>query len=232
YFPEGIQALLLDHGWTTAFTECGIGVALLVWPLRLVGVVAALVMHAFILFCLWKHQWNTIVWPWNIAMMAFVLILFVNTRRVAPWHIVWPKRFLFAPVTLVLFGIMPLFNFFELWDSYLSAALYSGNTPQARLSISPEMFERLPREAKQFAGGFFAGEDADGNAHIGYGVDLFGLAIAELDVPSYPSPRVYPQIARYFATLAPGEVILVIRGRPDWKTGDRKETVERIKGRE
>ena len=44
-----------------------------------------------------------------------------------PWHILWPRRFLFARVTLLLFGVMPLFNFFECWDSYLSAALYSGN---------------------------------------------------------------------------------------------------------
>jgi len=216
--PEGLRGWAAAQGWKAAFLECGLGIGLLIWPLRLVAVALLVLMHATILFCLspwWGHDWNSVVWPWNIAMMALNLMLFVNTPKVMPWHIIWPRRFLLARVTLVLFGIMPLFNFFGYWDSYLSAALYSGNTLDARVYLnSDDIIEKLPPEVRA--------KHLSGNE-----LDLFGWAIDEMNVPPYPARRVYRGIALALSHSS-SDVTLEIDERPDWQTGKRERTPERL----
>src|SRR5215203_1960461 len=72
-------ASALGHGaYAVPVMETAIGLGLLVRPLRKPAVVAAILMHAFILFSLgpWGHDWNSVVWPWNLAMVAFDIILF------------------------------------------------------------------------------------------------------------------------------------------------------------
>ena len=107
--------------------EAGIGVGLLT-RYRNWAVILALGMHAFILFCIGPlgHDWNTVVWPWNVAMAAFVVLLFWRTGDISPKKILLLSRrrpsYLHA-VVLVLFAVMPLLGLFGLWDSYLSASL-------------------------------------------------------------------------------------------------------------
>jgi len=219
---EDVRKFVLEQGWTAALVEFAIGLGLLLWPLRPLAAVLAVAMHALILFSLWSHRWNTIVWPWNVAMMAFVLILFVKTPRVTPLQIVWPQRFMPARLTLLLFGVLPLLSFFELWDAYLSAALYSGNTPHARMTISAPMFAGLPAAAQRFVHG--------PNLENAYEVDITTWAFDELNVPPYPAPRVFRQIARALAARGQGELVLVIEGRRAWRTGEFAETREVIHG--
>jgi hypothetical protein len=244
HLPESWHEFIGGHAWGAAVAECCIGLGLLVWPLRPLAVIGALSMHLLILYCLgpWGHGWNTVVWPWNVAMMVFVVVLFTRTRQLRPWHILWPRRFLFARLTLLLFGILPLLNFFDCWDSYLSAALYSGNTPDARIFISQGVLDRLPSDAQRHVRVCWDTPD-DPDPDCPYEVDIFGWSNAELNVPSYPAERVYRGLARRLAHLpdavavseAPGEaddtqsvtrVVLLLRGRADWWTGHRH--VERV----
>jgi len=242
YLPGEWHEYAQDRGCEAAFLECAIGLGLLVWPLRPVAVVGAVAMHLLILFSLgpWGHEWNTVVWPWNVAMMVFVVVLFGRTRRVQSWHILWPWRCLVARVALVLFGVMPLFNFFERWDSYLSAALYSGNTPSSRTYISQEVYDRLPPEVTtEYVTWRW---DADPDDPCPYEVNFFNWAVKELNVPTYRAERVSRGLARRLAELPektaakgpenipPNEdhprvrVILILQGRADWLTGVRQET--------
>jgi hypothetical protein len=238
HLPEGWQASINGHGWEAGFVECALGLGLLVWPLRPVAVVGALTMHLVILFSLgpWGHAWNTVVWPWNLAMMMFVVILFARTRPVMPWHILWPRRFLFARVTLLLFGVLPLLSFFEWWDCYLSAALYSGNTPDARILICQEVYDQLPREARRHVQLRAVVPDEvadldDPDSACPYEVDVNSWSLAELNVPPYPAERVFRGIACRLAALpdhaggsADARVIVRLQGRSDWRTGKRRET--------
>jgi hypothetical protein len=118
-------------GIVAPLVEASIGVGLLT-RYRNWAVILALGMHAFILLCLGPlgHDWNTVVWPWNVAMATFVVLLFWRTGDISPKKILLPTRrrpsYLHA-VVLVLFAVMPLFGLFGLWDSCLSASLYSGN---------------------------------------------------------------------------------------------------------
>jgi hypothetical protein len=87
------------------------------------------------------HDHNTVVWPWNFAMVAFVLILFWRAPDdTIPSTILDPGRnfsigFAFRAAVLVLFAFMPLFNFFGLWASYLSSGLYTGTSKQGYILV-------------------------------------------------------------------------------------------------
>ena len=239
--PASWHEFIGGHAWGAALAESVIGLGLLVWPLRPVAIVGALVMHLLILFNLgpWGHAWNTVIWPWNVAMMMFVVLLFTRTRPLKPWHILWPRRFPLARVTLLLFGIMPLFNFFDCWDSYLSAALYSGNTPDARIFINQEVLDRLPDDVRQHVYERQPSAD-DPEPDCPYEVNVLSWSLAEMNVPPYPAERVFRALARRLAqwpasaaiSSQPGgaadtepgatRVVLELRGRADWWTGNRR----------
>ncbi len=218
--PESVRPMVAAAGWACPFVEAAIGLGLFVPVLRPVAVALALAMHAQVLLALgpWGHQWNTVVWPWNVAMMLFVLVLFVRAREASARAVVWPAGLNCQALALVLFGAMPLFSFWGLWDAYLSAALYSGNTPSATLAVSDAMRERLPPEAQAHAQ----------PTSEGWEVSLFGWCYEEMNVPPYPAWRFYRAVARHVRGHAtePGEVILVVQGRPHWRTGDRQEARE------
>jgi DoxX len=231
HLPESWHPFIGSTAWAVAFAECAIGLGLLIGPLRPLAVIGAVSMHLLILYCLgpWGRGWNTVVWPWNVAMMVFVVVLFGRTRQLMPWQILWPRRFLFARLVLLLFGILPLLNFFDCWDSYLSAALYSGNTPDARIFISEDVLDQLPNDVKYHVRlGGKTPEDLDPDCR--YEVDVGGWSMAELNVPSYPAERVYRGLARRLAqrpsaTTDPRSgvrVVLLLRGRADWRTGNRR----------
>ena len=43
-----------------------------------------------------------------------------------------------------MFGLLPVLSFFNLWDHYLSSALYSGNRTSGIVYLSDDVFDRLP----------------------------------------------------------------------------------------
>jgi len=263
--PASMKWIVPKEGWHAAWTEFAIGVSLLVWPLRLVAVPMVVAMHLLILFCLWGQDWwNTVVWPWNLAMIALNLILYVNTRDVKPWQIVlprnslrifgllffadvkpaplqpattdvskpsavtetkpapppsprvgqlaWDRGFLLGLVVLILFGVMPFFDWHGLWDSYLSAALYSGNTMHCRIIVTDDVLDRLPAKVRLK------------HTKINY-VDINDWSFTELNVPTYPARRVFRKIA--LSLGSPEEVMLLVEERPDWDTPPNKRKVTR-----
>ena len=136
--PDWVSSALLSGAYAVPGLEAAIGVGLLTRRFRKSAVVGALLMHAFIMLCLGPlgNEQNTVVWPWNFAMSAFVLILFWKAPDdPSPSTILKPGRNLspssaLRAAVLVLFAFMPLFDFFGLWDSYLSSNLYSGTSRQ------------------------------------------------------------------------------------------------------
>lgn len=219
--PEAVQPWVVAGAGVAPYLEAGIGLGLLFRPSRNVAVLLAVAMHVLVLLALgpFGHNWNTVVWPWNVAMMAFVLLLFWRTPTVSCPRLVWPGRFAYGWVTLLLFGVLPGLNFWNLWDSYLSANLYSGTTLDANLYVTDEVRQRLPEAVQPHIQMDITGQ---------YRVDVFGWSIQELNVPPYPERRIYRHIARTIATFAeePGDVILVIQERPDRQSGVRQETRE------
>ncbi len=132
---------------------------------------------------------------------------------------------------------MPLCNFFGWWDANLSGALYSGNTPDARVYVSQEVYTCLSPVAKTST---VRRVDATPDDLCPYEVHFPYWAMAAMKVPHYPADRVAYGLARCLAELPEQStaaspqsplvqedgsvrVILILRGRAHWRTGERQE---------
>ena len=191
--------------------ETLIGILLIVPWTRTVGLIGAVGMHSLLLFLLgpFGHDYNSVVWPWNLAMLGMVLVCFLRNEEPVirtAWNPALGKA------TMVLVGIMPLLSFFEKWDDYISASLYSGRTKDGWIMFSEDAANRFtdsltPAEYERLKGAF-----------DGYSLDVTSWSMAELNVPLYPERRVYDGVAqklRCFAAKA-DDVTLLVTERPSF----------------
>ena len=91
-------------------------------------------MHIFILIFLSPLgiYYNSIVWPWNILMIIYLIILFYNYATIISF-----KNLLtgFNKIPFAVIAILPLLSFFGLYDNYLSFNLYSGKLNSFRICV-------------------------------------------------------------------------------------------------
>lgn len=209
FVPDGYGSWLSAGAYAVPAVEALIGLGLLASRTRPFAVAGALLMHAFIMASIgpWGHDYNTVVWPWNVAMVAFVAVLFLRPPD-APTtlSILLPGRSVFR-WAVVLFAFMPLLSFWGRWDSYLSASLYSGN---AKLGV---MVEQGPRGTEPVQ------------------TNLSTLVNEELNVPAYPEEEVLTNLARAQCSAAerPGRVRFFLLGKPDLFSGERGQEVVRCR---
>jgi len=193
--------------------EISVGLGLSTRKYRNASVVLAIATHIVILLLLISSGENTVVWPWNIAMVLFGLVLFWQDRETSPRKILLPKN-VFHAVALLLFGVLPALSLIDCWDSYLSSALYSGNTDQAVIYLSPAVIDRLPSAI---------------HPHIWQSTQPFFLDInrwsyGELNVPVFPEPRAYRRVAKQICEYAQNssDIKLRIKEKPQMLTGRRE----------
>lgn len=223
FLPESFRETIHAAAFLAPLIETCIGVGLLTRRGRVAAVGAAAGMHALVLLSIgpWAHNWNSVVWPWNLTLPILTALLFLKTDELTLGALLKPRRAV-AVAALILFGILPAFNFVGAWDAYLSAALYSYNTPEGHIYLRPPVVERLPEPWRRRAVAY---------RPDGYYVDLVAWSMDELNVPPYPAPRVYRAIARQFLPYAkdPAEVLLDVVEAPDPWTGRR--TITQYQGR-
>ncbi|HEV7473731.1 MAG TPA: hypothetical protein VGN90_06770 [Pyrinomonadaceae bacterium] len=203
-------------GFVVAICEALIGIALLFRKTRQAAVLAAISMHAIVLLLLIVAWRNSVVWPWNIAMMAMLMLLFWRSdQTLAKFLFRWRTSDLLSHVPkliLLLCGLLPALSFAGWWDLYLSGALYSGNTPIGVMRVSEGLRNRLPAEARQHL--FVTG---GGQLMLPY----YEWSLSELNVPPYPEVRAYRQVARQLCLLDEDskENELIVRERPALRDG-------------
>jgi len=214
--PHSVTIFPRFLGIIAPLLESGIGIGLLTNRFRGISIGLAVAMHTLILLSLGPlgHNWNSVVWPWNISMVLFVITLFWRVKHLSLGDITNVGIPPFHKLVLVLFGVMPLFSFFGLWDSYLSGTLYSANTAKANLSVSDNVRAQLPTEIQRHIW-----KGASGENRLG----ISDWSFEELNVPPYPERRIYKAIARQICGYAqkPSEVLLDVQERPDWLSGIR-----------
>jgi hypothetical protein len=212
-----LAALLGPAGWAIAVLEAALGIALLVPQTRKAAVYAAVAMHASILIALgpWGQSFNSVVWPWNIAMIAFVILLFGSSKE--PAHaIVWPSTGWLPKVALAALGLLPALSLVNLWDAYMSFALYSGVNNLDYLRVNDALARRLPEPARAFV--------AKTATPGVYQLRLIYWSYTELNVPVNAEPRVYQAIARNLCQYerAPEELQLFIFPRHRLRPGQKR----------
>jgi len=213
FLPEAVRQLPSFVILIIPLLEVAIAVGLITRKHRNACVVMAIATHIVILILLIGSGENIVVWPWNIAMALFVVILFWQDKETGYRKIIMVNPF--HALILLMFGILPALSLIDLWDSYLSAALYSGNTDQAVIYVSPTVIDRLPAAI---------------HPHIWqstkpYFLDINRWAYGELNVPVYPEPRVYKKVTEQickYAQNSSDDVRLRIKEKPNPFTGTRK----------
>jgi hypothetical protein len=219
--PGASEQLVHPLGITVPFIEASIGIGLLT-RYRNAAIILALSMHAFILFSIgwFGHDWNMVVWPWNFAMMFFVIILFWRPEGFSARNVLIPRTSLLHGLVLLLFGVMPLFSFFSLWDSYLSMSLYSRNTKNAVLYVDKAAEDSLPEAIREFA---VKSEVNSANTRI----SITKWSWEDLNVPAYPESRMLQNVAKHVCEESgdPSGIRLVVNGKPAPVDGSREADI-------
>jgi len=210
-FPSTVY-LLHGMGMVAPFVQVAFGVGLLTRRFRRAALIAAVAMHLFILAMLGPAglDWNNIVWPWTAAMAIFDVILFSDASDVSWREIVWSRRDPCHAAIAILFAILPALSFFNLWDSYLSSALYSGNLTEATIYASDKGRDSLPANLKPYL------VHTSPNTNV---LNVQRWAIEDLNVLPYPETRVYKEIAKAVCERSQDQadfVLLVHEQRMFW----------------
>ena len=210
-FPDFFAPFFYVAGFLVPIIEIMIGITLATRRFRILAITGAATMCLFVLWSMgpFGNNWNSVVWPWNIAMLAIVVILFWRSQDVSMSDIIWNQPSTFHIVSLILFGLLPLLSFFNYWDSYLSWSLYSGTISEATVYISADVNNRLPQPVRGIV------RETDGGELY---IDPATWSFQELNVPPYPEARIYRVVARKICAYAvePTDVRLIIKSRWTW----------------
>jgi hypothetical protein len=212
--------LVRDLAILTPILESITGVGLLFRRSRKVALFGAIAMHVFILMILgpFGRGFNPVIWPWNLAMIAFLLILFVRRGEgPATRDIAWGREFAFQKAVLIAFGFLPALSLVNRWDDYLSSALYTGHTNAGVIYFTDDAFEQLPDAIQDRAN-----EEGPNRGSL----TINDLSFDELNVPSYPQIRIYQSVARQVCGyVSSGSGIeLVIQRKAALANSNRRES--------
>lgn len=199
--PTALHFVPASFGLFVPFIEMFMGIGLLFTRTRraaLIGVVCMLLLVLAMLGPL-GNNWNSVVWPWNLAIAASAWLLFYRTPTVSFSSIFRVKNFLAHKLIILLFIVMPAFSFFGYWDSYPSYSLYSGNTTAGGMYVSLDSVSPTLEKVAYNA--------SEGTAWI----DLQALSFEERNVPMYPETRIYTNVfAQLCETELPASAELVV----------------------
>lgn len=205
-----------------AVCEIIIGVGFLIPRTRRASVLLALITHLIVLSVFIATGRNSVVWPWNIAMMAMVVLLFWGSDESPFVYVLRNWRDSSAVhqlprAVVIICGLLPALSFPGWWGLYLSWSLYSGRTPIAVVHINENMRERLSTNASEKLFATSRGELM---------LPFYEWSLSELNVPPYPEVRVYRQLARQMCLLADDKQRseLIVRERPALSDGSYKVT--------
>jgi hypothetical protein len=197
------------------FVEIGIALGLLAQRSRNAAVLVAVAMHLFILASVGPlgHNYNNVIWPWNVAMLASVPLLFWRVREVRAANVLWAQKLAFQKLVLVLFAIAPALSLVNRWDTFLSFSLYTGNRDTATFYMAAPVAARLPANVQEFVN-----EEDPQDPSRPDSLAVSDWSWGELNVPPYPELRIFKNIGRQICRQAsqPSDVNLVIRGKTTW----------------
>jgi len=188
----GQSSYLRDHpqfGYAVGIIEALAGLGLLFRRSRKPAAISILLMHLFILIALGPlgHNWNHVVWPWNIcfAWILILLVWFVD-KKDDPLNLFKMSRYTLFCV--VLTGVIPLLGLFERWDHFLSGGYYSCVVPESIFYYHESDRSQIPASSQLF---MFHNKGTHEEFVL---LDQWGLD--HLGVPLYPEIRVKVKVGK------------------------------------
>lgn len=173
----------------TGLLEVAIGIGLALPKIVKLATGFAVFLHLIILLILGPLGLgeNEVIWPWNIAMIVLVILLFKSL----PFNgitTLWNSNSL-AKIMMVLWAFMPLLNTVDLWDEALSFKMYSGTNPEGILFSEAIDSDCLPQSIKVYY-------TRSGNQVEEERIMIDDWALMEMKTPPYVSERTLKQIGR------------------------------------
>jgi hypothetical protein len=197
----------------TPVVEMFVAIGLWIPRWRLAALLAAGVIHltALILLGPWGHNFNSVIWPWNLAMPAFLILVFTGSQAAPPWPAL--RKPAWGALVTAAFCVLPILGCYGWWDSYLCFSVYSGATDRGSILISAALKERLPAPMQRFAQPIRPGAPAGPGIPLQF--DFRNWAETEIKVPPIPEKRAYLSVARYLCAWAeqPEDLRLIIEAR-------------------
>jgi hypothetical protein len=203
--PHFIVAGLRAAVALTPFLEIFIATGIWFPKLRWLAIAIAAILHGAALLFLGPlgHNVNLVVWPWNIAMVALLLVLFGTKESAALSQTFRELRRSWGGALLVgLYALLPILSFFGWWDSYFSFSLYSANLSRADFYVTQSFRDRLPARLRKYVDPV---ENFDPSFQLPYVFEHPRWAAAQLGVPQLPEPRGYAVMFRHIAAYATNE---------------------------
>ncbi|MBC7864337.1 MAG: DoxX family membrane protein [Bacteroidia bacterium] len=178
------------HHWfayTVASLESLAGIGLWIPKLRKFCCLIIFGLHLFILISLGPlgHNWNHVVWPWNIAFAWLVFDLFFRNDLV---EVKLSLKKMYVASLIFIAGIIPALNLFGKTDHFLSAGYYSSVASMAVFYFPQTEKDKLPLTTNPHL--YF-----DQHAKLGI-LMMDNWAIEELNVPVYPEDRTHIDLAK------------------------------------
>ena len=200
YLPENITHLLSKTWLVAPLTELGAGLGLWFLKTRNFSRWTLVGMHLFILGMIGPlgHNSNSVIWPWNIAFVVFLIILFKPNTEFSIHQVFRLRSRVLKPIVCMLFAVLPFFSFFDAWPKHLSAALYSGNKVKSDLYLTDEIATLLPT----YVNNRVAEHDNK--------ISATTWAMKELNVAIYPSQKVHLAVFKQLCINHPDESELLV----------------------
>lgn len=204
-------------GYGVGLFEMLIGLLLLLPKTQKVGVLLGTFLHLGILALLIKDNWNSVVYPWNVAMIALLFALFWK-QKPTETTASDPKKARPNLFIVALFGLLPFFDFFQLIPHCLALGMYSGTSMECDLIIHddgradcvpPKLYDKLLFKSK--------------TESI---LSLDDWGVEDLNIPPFASDRVYRAVAKEFCACSNKHQGYVEFYYPErWKDEDRQVLV-------
>lgn len=217
FFSENLASILVKTALFAPATEIICGIGLFFPKTQKKSMYILVFMHAFILLMLGPigHNSNTVIWTWNISFAIILILLFQPETDFSIKSFFSTKKKFYKSFIVILFGVLPVLSFFNLWPMYFSSALYSSNLVKSEIFL-PELLKNQLTEQVQNR----INDQTNG-------LILNSWTQNELNVASYPSSQVHKKafesLCRTYLEYEM-EMILVTKSKPNIFTGKTKET--------
>ena len=201
-FPAGhaisYEWLTYHAGYLLAFIEVVLSIGLVFKRAKKMSAIFLIVMHLLILAILgpFGSNYDTIIWPWNMAMILILYILFLRNVPVSITFTSMKKGW--NMIILILLGVLPALNLFGYWDFYLSSSLFSSKVPEMYICIHNFGTGKTLQPFSAAAKNNFM---CDSNSVL---LNVKTWSFREIRVPVYPEIRIYKSIKEQLLQRYPG----------------------------
>lgn len=200
--------------------ETLLAVALVSSKYRAVGVLGLSGMHVLILAVAGPTilTYNQIIWPWNVAMILFLFVLFWGDKETQLAQMVWIRAFPIQKVALVFFVLCPLLSYVGLWTPWLSFRLFAMRYYKGYAFMKQSVVERMPVEWQ---------EQVEKSPFPQFDAKLSLTNWPERELKAFPpwKPSVFKELGRRLGRFAEGrdDLGIIILDPPHFWTGERQQ---------